>query len=142
MWTREVSALPPRKAKNWKGKSWDVSGRLAIIRFVPEGFVTQENDVTHFMEKASDKFKAEIEKTVAPAPDWVPVISRDVVAQRMRSAGTEEFVSHDARMSQAILDGTGLEECHNRMLENMTGNHGPRNHPIAVPTRAGEPVRG
>ena len=34
-------------------------------------------------------------------------------------------------------------DTHLRMAAEIhTGNHGPRNHPTRVPTRAGEPVRG
>ena len=35
-----------------------------------------------------------------------------------------------------------MEEFEDRLEERLTGNHQPRNHPVRIPTAAGQPVRG
>ena len=105
---------------------------------------------THFMLKTSDADKratrsSNLVPIVAGADvkikagtivgDWVPIVSED---QCRPSA--EEVA--DNPLARAHLDGTLQEELTNIREESMTGNHGPRNHRIGVPTRAGEPVRG
>ena len=39
-------------------------------------------------------------------------------------------------------DTAALRRWRGEVEQNATGNHEPRNHPVRVPTRAGEPVRG
>ena len=98
---------------------------------------------THFMLKTSDADKKAVRSSnfvpnnVASADDkeikkikagtivgdWIPIVAED-----QRRPGAEE-----------VADQERLREI---VAENATGNHGPRNHRIRVPTRAGEPVRG
>ena len=47
---------------------------------------------------------------------------------------------------ERLLNAVGTTEYDGTFFDivasNHTGNHEPRNHPISVPTKAGEPVRG
>ena len=110
---------------------------------------------THFMLKTSDADKKAVRSSnfvpnnVASADDkeikkikagtivgdWIPIVAED---QCRPSA--EEVA--DNPLARAHLDGTLQERLRDIVAENATGNHGPRNHRIGVPTRAGEPVRG
>ena len=45
-------------------------------------------------------------------------------------------------VSERGLDLCTAEGFHTEISYNRTGNHQPRNHPVRIPTAAGEPVRG
>ena len=139
LWTTEIAKLAPRKVKNWKGKSRDTTGRLAIVRYSVDGVWTAYG-VTHFVEKADEGTKREMIKHKTPVCEWVPVVSYEAVAQPTTEIPDNE--PFDPIDTQAMLDGFGHEQFLEALNENHTGNHGPRNHAIGVPTRAGEPVRG
>ena len=141
-WEDEIAAMKPRKAKNWKTKVPNCSGQLDVVRYVPEGVQVDVpgGERVHFVLKTSDwdknanrKFQSKGGTVVG---DWIPIVPADSVVP------SAEAVADNPRVAQAILDGTWQEELRNIVDENATGNHGPRNHRIGVPTRAGEPVRG
>ena len=55
-----------------------------------------------------------------------------VLSVRTGSDATMDFASPGAQHAHLTAERDA----------NATGNHAPRNHPVRVPTRAGEPVRG
>ena len=81
-----------------------------------------------------------MDKNGADVKGWAAVVSYESVARQMQRPDAITNVV-DPRLTQAIVDGTTAEMHQTLLAETATGNHGPRNHPIAVPTRAGEPVR-
>jgi len=47
-----------------------------------------------------------------------------------------------ARQNGVNLNHPGREAFWEEVAERHTGNHNPRNHPVKVPTKPSEPVRG
>ena len=132
-WEEEIAAMKPRKAKKWKTHLTNIHGQDTIVRHVPNGIQTRYYGVVYFEVKASD-----IDKRGAPVgaviPDWIPIVS-DVAARAYANNKDDPF-------EVAIQDGTLEEHLEAAIRENHTGKHKSRNHPVRVPTRAGEPVRG
>ncbi len=60
--------------------------------------------------------------------------------------GLLTFVAPDTQVVRGHLpvlpQNVSPEEFRREVAANQTGNHRPRNHPVRVPTQAGEPVRG
>ena len=75
--------------------------------------------------------------------EWMPVVPSGLMAAVAERVPGVLFIrpNGDDRFDLMAPDESTVQY-HLARRENMTGNHGPRNHPIAVPTRAGEPVRG
>ena len=139
-WAAEVAALAPRKVKNWKGSSYDNTGRKVAVRYSQEGVLTAHG-LVHFVAKTDGKEKRVMDKEGAEVKGWVAVVSQESVARLMQHPDyIIDAVNH--RIAQSFVDGTINEVRQAMAAEARTGNHCPRNHPIAVPTRAGEPVRG
>ena len=115
----EVRSLKPKKQKLWKRRNVMTDGSTKTIRYDGNGFYAQ----------------------------WlnqrVAVYSVSMVAELERE-----------QLSRGPLHGFGAQgnnyrdpvsyhaDMNVRQAATHTGNHQPRNHPIRVPTRAGEPVRG
>ncbi len=100
----------------------------------PRCALSKTNTIGGTPDRPGDGLGAEVK-------GWAPVVSYESVARQMQRPDAIIDVV-DPRFTQAIVDGTADEMHRTMVAETATGNHGPRNHPIAVPTRAGEPVRG
>ena len=132
-WTAEVLALKPGKRKNWKAVMVHTDGSDSRVRYRPEPIVLASGVVqTHFETKVSAKKAADYVKyegySAKDIPEYMPAISYDD-GVRLQAVGEATVARTEAQFFEA-LDA------------NLTGNHGPRNHFVRVPTAAGQPVRG
>ena len=132
-WKLKVEALPARKQKSWKGSLVDKWGVRSTVRFRDGAFFNLVSE-----KKAADLRKEASERGmeyIVPDDLWVRILTiednlgKPLHAAAARLMDTVGTVDYDGTFFD-IVDST------------HTGNHGPRNHSIAVPTRAGEPVRG
>ena len=115
----DVTSLPRKEQKKWKRHNELTDGTTVTVRFDGEFYTNWLNQrVVMYPISKVHEMKAAI----------------------LRGKSKE----HDGMMIQT--DATDPLELHTFMdhaqADSATGNHGPRNHSIAVPTRAGEPVRG
>ncbi len=110
-----VRALKPKEQRRWKAATERSDGSLSTIRFDERGLYAM------WLNQRVD---------VYARSDWPALQDRATpttpVVFEKRCATDEDHVAHI---------GT-------REAETATGNHTRRNHPIVVPTRSGEPVRG
>ena len=112
----EVQGMRPKGQRRWKRRNEKSDGSTQTIRYDGEGFYTQ----------------------------WlnqrVRVLSVSQITELARGLGEREL------MTCQVDDYMDERVYHNAMdqmiRETHTGNHRPRNHPVAIPTTAGEPVRG
>ena len=150
-WRAQLESLPPKKQESWKTSVKDKHGTLRRIRF----------HVGEFQAKChASHAKKDHEQ---PMDGWAPVCavgSMPTEAQIQASYGhvfTERGIpevvvesKETAELREALAECglTGLEfellkaEIIRQMHDaNHTGNH-RRNRTLAVPTAAGQPVRG
>ena len=75
--------------------------------------------------------------------EWMPVVPAGLMASIAEKTPGIALVRPygDDRFDRMSADESGVQY-HVARLENQTWNHGPRNHPIGVPTKPSEPVRG
>ena len=136
----EVMALKPQKRKNYKGSLVNSAGQRTRVRYVEAGIkVPGRNFMSHFENKVSGQkqaqFATDLEwRTVIPI--GLPLVDIEDVDYCLHMR-RERDVKRDSMPSQEQSMDLAAEARGNR-----TGNHGPRNHPIRVPTAAGAPVRG
>ena len=94
---------------------------------------------THFKQRMSEQKKS----MYATEQEWRPVMPMGW--QQQEPAG-ELNIFHLRTGTDATMDEHTPEIQHDVLVTekraNQTGNHEPRNHPIRVPTRPGEPCRG
>ena len=134
----EVASLTPKQRKKWKTTICDNFGQKTSVRYNEAGIsIPGFNFVSNFENKMSGQKQGKMQtnqewRPVKPSNLTVVADGRNVVLLR--------------RGNDAALDGlpssSQSEMLHAERVANHTGNHEPRNHSIAVPTRAGEPVRG
>ena len=114
-----------KEQKKWKRRNELTDGSMVLLHFGPSG------------EPGAQFYVNWLNQRVVMYP-----VSKvhEMKAAILRGKSKE----HDGMMIQT--DATDPLELHTFMdhaqADSATGNHGPRNHSIAVPTRAGEPVRG
>ena len=113
----EVQALSKKDQKKWKRKNVKSDGSVSIIRFNGKGLYTQ----------------------------WLN-LHVDVISQTMLEDLTRERENHPQNVTLVETDSWRntealYEDFGQRLIESHTGNHTCRNHPVRVPTNAGEPVR-
>ena len=148
-WRMQVDKLHPKKQSSWKASCKDMQGTMHRIRF-HNGY---------FQVKCTAKL---IKENVPPIDGWAPIIACGTcpTEEQLQASyghvlpkGVPELrvATNETAAIRAALDGCELEGLayelfradmlHELMQENLTGNH-HRNHTIAVPTPAGQPVRG
>jgi hypothetical protein len=140
-WAAEVSALPPRKRKNWKPRAGarGADGSLAVVRVAA-------GEGVHFERRLSAR---EAALRGMPAGSWLPIISvteRGLMLEELREhVGAERVAVVQPGGGPADLrpgDDAFLEDAVAEWLAARTGNHRPHRHRVRIPTAAGEPVRG
>ena len=139
-WEAEVERLKPRKRRNWSGTLQDRFGVLTRVRYNPEGVVIPGSSyVSHFENFLSGRRQG-IRGTES---EWMPVVPAGLMAAIAESTPGILLVrpQGDERFDHMPAAESGVQY-HLARMENQTWNHEPRNHPIGVPTRPGEPVRG
>ena len=114
----EVRRLPKKEQRKWKRQNEKTDGSMSTIRFDGKGFYTQ----------------------------WlnqrVPVMSQSMTAELRREHDAERGCASRCQF-EGCRDDAAYHAGMDRMLaETYTGNHTAKKHPIAVPTKPGEPVRG
>ena len=113
-----VRSLPKKEQKKWKRQNEKTDGSTSTIRFDGQGFYAQ----------------------------WLN--SRvEVKSQSMIASLTKEHDAHKGHISKVqIEDFQDTQAVHSAidqmLVDTHTGKHTSRNHPIAVPTKPGQPVRG
>ena len=148
-WRLQVAKLPPKKQASWKTSVKDVRGTKHGIRF-HDGF---------FQVKCTTTL---IKDSVHPIDGWAPIFASGTypAEEQLQASyghvmpkGVPELhvLSNETAALRAALEGCNLEGLalellkadmiHEMMEANLTGNH-HRNHKLAVPTAAGQPVRG
>ncbi len=139
-WEAEVERLKPRKQKNWSGTLQDRFGVLTRVRYNPEGVVIPGSSyVSHFENFLSGRRQG-IRGTDS---EWMPVVPAGLMASIAESTPGFLLVrpQGDERFDDMSANESGVQY-HLARMENQTWNHEPQNHPIGVPVRPGEPVRG
>ena len=64
------------------------------------------------------------------------------MGEYVRDGVRNVLIPEDRDIERITEEDTTREGMARRREQFHTGNHGPRNHPVRVPTRAGQPVRG
>ena len=112
----EVQALSKKEQKQWKRRNEKTDGSTSTIRYDGKNLYTQWLNCR--VEVKSQSMMAAIQQAdVKPA---------DVIKYQV-----DNF--HDTDAMHSAID--------QMQIDTHTGKHYPRNHPVRVPTRAGEPVR-
>ena len=136
----EVQKLKPQKRKDWPGALTNTIGQKTRVRYAEAGIeVPGYNFVSHFENKLSGQMQStygtEQERRVV-IPKGLPKVHDDN-ADEIYHFRDQRDVRRDSMSSwEQSLDMAS------ETLGNLTGNHGPRNYRISIPTRAGEPIRG
>ena len=118
----EVRRLPKKEQRKWKRRNEKTDGSTSTIRFDGKGFYTQW--LNQRVPVLSQSMTAELRK------------EHDAERGCISKCQIEGYLSHE-------VDDTTYHAGMDRMMaETHTGNHTARNHPVAVPTKPGEPVRG
>ena len=123
-WLQEVTALKPRKQKNWQRWLRNQSGEKTRVCF---------NVETGDFENYSPAHEARQCKKLLET--WVQVVP----LSRWRNEGYH--CTSAVGFAFDVSDEVGEEALRAATQANHTGNH-YRNHSIKVPTAPGEPVRG
>ena len=115
----DVLSLKPKKQKQWKRQNVMTDGSMKTIRYDGQGFYTQ------WLNQRVDV------KSVS----MITKLEREIRSRGpLHGFGGQGNNYRDPVSYHADMD---------RMQdETHTGKHHSSNHPIRVPTRAGEPVRG
>ena len=138
-WEAEISAIKPRKRKNWTGSLQDRFGVLTRVRYNEEGVpIPGSTYVSHFENFLSGRRQG-IRGT---EDEWMPVVPAGLMAMINETTGIPLVRPPGDERLDHMSDRESLQQMQLMRMENHTGNHTARNHPIAVPTSAGEPVRG
>jgi hypothetical protein len=154
-WQTAVDALPKRKQCKQKGLVIDTTGCIQKVRYLGKEI--------GFQMKCNRKLCMDsVHETIFPDDGWVPIHPEDKAAnkEQIRAAYGDlaEICNPELRVSskwtQTVMDmihSFGLEgeelevfkeKCFEKFIKlHHTGNH-HRNHTIAVPTAAGQPLRG
>ena len=75
--------------------------------------------------------------------EWMPVVPAGLMASIAdKTPGIALIRPYGDDRFDHMSDAESGVQYHLQRMENQTWNHGPRNHPIGVPTKPGEPVRG
>jgi len=145
-WRDQIAAMPPRKRDKWHVAGLDSKGVLRLTRCVNGHFQVKIRPDT------GDG------KVILPTSGWAPIapIGGDLTRQQLIDTYGLDFVENMERGTQgphhinnpsawnAGLTGGVFalnREVQRVIAQNRTGNH-YRNKSVAIPTRAGEPVRG
>ena len=148
-WQAQVDTMSPKKQEAWKASTRDVRGTRHCIRY-HNGY---------FQVKCTARLLGE---SVHPLDGWAPIIAKgsQPSEEQLQASyghvlpgGVPELqipTTETAQLRQA-LEGCGLEDFDMELFkalliremieENHTGKH-HRNRAVAVPTAAGQPVRG
>ena len=156
-WQAEIDALKAGKRLKWKGVMQNQTGARSVVRYDPAG-VNFMGVKTHFVHKLSEERKAKR----STESDWLPVLSFSAKAAMLNAiqlknvvmsapGGARSVISEGMRPDRTYHTGgdaiqgdpaTVRELIQEQINTNATGKHSARNHPIHVPTAAGQPVRG
>ena len=126
---RRVAALSPKEQSRFKEISLDVHGARHQIRY---------NSMTGcFMERVDARVRASSSGYI-PDDGWVPICPKEtLIAMGVRSSNP---------FQEAAFQQGGFAAClahHAAQIDaNHTGKHKGKTPKIAVPTAAGQPVRG
>ena len=136
----EVASLTPKQRKKWKSVLQDTFGQKTAVRYNEAGVPIHGKDFTsHFENKMSGQKQGKLQTN----QQWRPVIP---IGLPMVDSPEYRNVLILRRGSDSMLDGMTPQEqsaaLHADRIANYTGNHDARDHPVRVPTRPGEPVRG
>ena len=156
-WQAEIDALKAGKRLKWKGVMQNQTGARSVVRYDPAG-VNFMGVKAHFVHKLSEERKGKRDTEI----DWLPVLSfsakaamtnawnqKDVVT--FAPSGARPMIPEGIRSDCTYHTGgeaiqgdpaTVRELIQEQINTNATGKHSARNHPIHVPTAAGQPVRG
>ena len=75
--------------------------------------------------------------------EWMPVVPAGLMASiANKTPGIALIRPYGDDRFDHMSDSESSMQYHLQRRENQTWNHTARNHPISVPTKAGEPVRG
>ncbi len=136
----EIASLPTRKRKNWKGWATDQFDAKGVVFYDAEGVEVPGYGRVHFVQRMNQQKQAmyKTEQKTRPLlpigwqqnlPDTMNVVS-------MRTGTDAAMDSMSPGEQSAHMSLRAIREA------NATGNHEKRNHPVRVPTKAGEHVRG
>ncbi len=116
----EVTALSKKDQNKWKRRNELTDGSIVTIRFAHGQFYANWLNQRVILYSLSEirKVQEEIRRGESEHDGF----------------GLISGVSNDVLEYHSLMDRV--------QAESSTGNHGPRNHPVRIPTQAGEPVRG
>ena len=114
---KEVQKLPKKEQKKWKRRNEKSDGSTSTIRFDGKGLYTHWLNCR--VDVVSQTMMAEISST------------RQVLPGLVTAHQLDNFQNSEALHN--LMDQT--------LIQTHSGKHRPRNHPVRVPTRAGEPLR-
>ena len=115
----EVQRLSPKGQKKWKRHNVKSDGSTQTIRYDKSG--------TFFTRWLNERVSVKSVSMIA-----------ELECVQKSCPGLHGFVCQSNRYKDTPSYHTDLDRM---QADSHTGKHRPRNHPISVPTRAGEPVR-
>ena len=136
----EVASLTPKQRRKWKTTIIDNFGQRTSVRYNEAGIpIPGYNFTSHFENKLNGQKQGKLQtnqewRAIKPMDLPLADIPDDVQAILMRR-GNDVALDGLPSSSQSMMLNA-------ERVANYTGNHEPRNHPISVPTKAGEPVKG
>ena len=134
----EIASLPTRKRKKWKGWAKDPFGAKAVVFYDAEGVEVPGYGRVHFVKRMSQQEQAMYNMEQKTRPE-LPIGWQHHLPDTMNALSVRTGTG-------AVMDSMspGEQSAHMGAIReaNATGNHESRNHPVRVPTKAGEPVRG
>ena len=137
-WEVEIASLPTRKRKNWKRLAKDQFGTKGVVFYDAEGVEVPGYGRVHFMQHMNKQKQAMFNTNQKIRP-VLPIGWQHTLPDTMKVVSVRNG-------SDAAMDSMSPDEqrAHMRAIReaNATGNHESRKHPVRVPTKAGEPVRG
>ena len=133
----EIASLPPRKRKNWKRQTKDEFQTFSLVVYDAEGVEVPGYGRVHFMQHMNKQKQAMFNTNQKIRP-VLPIGWQQNLPDTMNVVSVR--TGTDAAMDSM---SPGEQRAHMRAIReaNATGNHESRNHPVRVPTKAGESVR-
>jgi hypothetical protein len=138
-WNEEIERLPARKLKHWKATTIDPYGIRCQVKYSDVRTATGVNAFSHFQKRLSTQAAVE---SGLPVASWVPAQS---ISQRAEMHRFMQQVFGECRFGEKTLiedESEAIQSGLAGILSRSTGNHKPHKTHIAIPTDAGQPVRG
>jgi len=137
-WLCEVEALPERKRRHWSATTVQSTGVRSRVVYHPT--TLPSGAVSLFATRAPQHMAAQGYR----AGTLVPFVSNAMEEREAQAAHQrgEELLDLDGQPLVHITDDYALAEHWRLELERGTPQHRPRQHPVRIPTAAGQPVRG